>query len=99
MEKKKLKRLELKKQRIVELNDVQQSNVVGGTSPITTVTYSSNLCVATISAIVGSVIGYTIGGGDEPPAQPSDQLIYTGPNGEPICEITGVDVYGSAQYC
>ncbi|MFV0266572.1 MAG: hypothetical protein ACK5HT_05490 [Draconibacterium sp.] len=100
MEKKKLKKLELKKQKIVELTDLEASQVKGeGT--ITVVTISSKPCVAASIAVTSAIVGWSLNacGGEPEPEQPSVKMTHYGADGGAMCVITDVNVYGSAQHC
>jgi hypothetical protein len=60
-EKKQLKKLVLKKEQIVNLNNNEMMGIQGGwTTTITTITTSSNVCIATLTVVLNSVVSYTM---------------------------------------
>lgn len=61
-EKKKLKRLVLKKEEIINLNDFQMKKIQGGTGPLTPIVTSSQACIESVLSAYGIATSIYDGG-------------------------------------
>ena len=95
MEKKKLKKLELRKQTIVDLSDYEAMKIKGGTTPACAI--FASLVVATVyEGVQVSVYYYNqitnTCACDQINA--TDNFVHIGPDGGAVCVLDDVNIYG-----